>query len=155
MPKAARVKRRSAYFSGAVVRPLRGDASDVKPYSKILSRGVIGSLKDLDGRSEQGRLVRQLEAELIAHIGGDPDIKQRLLIERIIKARWQLHLLDEKLFQGGWTDLDTRTYTGLSTSYREALRDLGPKSGLAESRVPHLGELVTNHKLGSIDGKKR
>jgi hypothetical protein len=55
-----------------------------------LHRGAIGSLGKLDGRSAEGRVVRQLEAELTEHVGGSPSVAQKLLIERIIKMRWQL-----------------------------------------------------------------
>ena len=44
--------------------------------------------------------MRQLEAELLAHLGGNPTIGQRLLIERICKMRLQLATFDEKIAAG-------------------------------------------------------
>ena len=69
-------------------------------------------------------MVRHLEAELIAHIGGSPTIAQRLLIERVIKMRLQLDGLDAKLMKSGWTAHDTRTYGGLANAYRLTIREL-------------------------------
>jgi len=60
---------------------LDGDRSQVvRPYSRIVDRGAICSLGGPDGRA-QGRMVRHLEADLIAHIGGELTIVQKLLIE--------------------------------------------------------------------------
>jgi hypothetical protein len=54
----------------------------VGPYSQTLRRGAIG--KSIDGRSEIGRYVRDLEGQLIAHCGGAPTITQQLLIIRVL-----------------------------------------------------------------------
>jgi hypothetical protein len=47
------------------------------PYSRRLQRGVIGGLREIDGRSAEGRFARHLEAELTAHVGGNPTIVQK------------------------------------------------------------------------------
>src|SRR5687767_5090242 len=101
------------------------NSNKVGPYSKLLRRGAIGKLAD--GRSALGRLIRHLEAELVAHVGGSPTITQRLLIERLIKTRIQLDLLDEKLARGEWTGNDSRTYGGLLNAMRLTARELGLK----------------------------
>ena len=93
------------------------------PYSRVLRRGAIGA--SLDGRSTMGRFVRDLEKQLIEHVGGNPSITQRLLIERMIKVRIQLDLLDEKLASGEWTAHDSRTYGGLLNAYRLTAREIG------------------------------
>lgn len=89
-------------------------------------------------------MVRQLEAELVQHVGGSPSIAQRLLIERIIKIRWQLELFETKLAEGSWTAHDSRTYGGLSNAFRLAIRELGVKP--AKGRPPSLDEVVTAFK---------
>ncbi len=53
------------------------------------------------GSTALGRFIRNLEAELVAHVGGHPSITQRLLIDRIIKLRLQLDRLDERLDADG------------------------------------------------------
>jgi hypothetical protein len=93
------------------------------PYSRRLQRGAIGDL--FDGRSAEGRFVRHLEAELIRHLGGNPPITARLLIDRLIKIRLQLDLLDAKLAKGQWTAHDGRTYGGLLNAFRLTARELG------------------------------
>jgi hypothetical protein len=95
------------------------------PHSRAFHRGAIGD--SIDGRSALGRLVRHLEAELTAHVGGAPNITQKLLIERIIKLRLRLDAFEAKLAEGtGWTAHDDRTYGGCQNAYRLALRELGP-----------------------------
>jgi hypothetical protein len=51
-------------------------------------------------RPTEGRYLRDLEAQLIAHCGGAPSITQRLLIKRLIRTTMQLHVLDAKLLAG-------------------------------------------------------
>jgi hypothetical protein len=131
------------------VSPGLDDArSQVRPYSRILDRGAIGSLGRLDGRSVQGRLVRHLEAELVAHIGGNPTIAQRLLIERIIKMRLQLDALDMKLMNGGWTAHDTRTYGGLANAYRLTIRMIDNMRS-RKGKAPSLEEVIELHRKSS------
>lgn len=43
----------------------------IKPYSSS------DSLRKLDGRSKEARLLRKVRAELTAHIGGRPTITQK------------------------------------------------------------------------------
>jgi hypothetical protein len=100
------------------------------PYSKRLRRGAVG---DLDGRSTQGRHLRDLEAQLARHAGGpnaalgDLPITTRLLIGRICLTHLQLSALDDKLAAGeAWTDLDSRTANGLANRLRLLLRELKP-----------------------------
>jgi hypothetical protein len=116
----------------------------VRPYSSILHRGAIGSLAGLDGRSARGRFVRQLELQLIEHLGGSPSVPQRLLIERVIKMKLQIDALEERLAEGSWTPHDARTYGGLSNAFRLAVRELGVKP--AKARAPSLDEVVTAFK---------
>jgi hypothetical protein len=112
----------------------------IGPYSRVFQRGVIADT--VDGRSREGRLMRHLEAALTAHVGGSPSIVQRLLIERMVKVRMQLDLLDEKLTQGEWTPHDSRTYGGLLNAYRLTARELGLKATVAEK--PSLAELLAH-----------
>jgi hypothetical protein len=93
------------------------------PYSAVLRRGVIG--ETIDGRSTVGRLARDLEAQLVRHVGGQPSITQRLLIERIVKIKLQLDAFDTKLASGEWTPHDQRTFNALLNANRLACRELG------------------------------
>jgi hypothetical protein len=95
----------------------------------------------MDGRTEIGRFVRNLEAELIAHIGGAPSITQKLMIDRIIRTKLQLDSLDEKLAAGTFTPHDQRTYGALLNAHRLGLRELGKP---AAAKVPTLAEHLAN-----------
>jgi acyl-CoA thioesterase len=53
---------------------------------------------------------------------------QKLLIDRMIKIRMQLDLLDERLTRGEWSPRDSRTYGGLVHAQRLTARELGLKS---------------------------
>jgi hypothetical protein len=98
------------------------DRRKLGPYSRVLRRGVIGT-SAIDGRSREGRYLRDLEAQLIAHSGGAPSITQRLLIERVTRTTVQLNKLDKKLLAGdSWTDHDSRTHGGLINRQRLLLR---------------------------------
>jgi hypothetical protein len=106
------------------------NSPNLGPYSRQLRRGAIGKLAD--GRSSLGQYIRHLEAELVAHVGGKPTITERILIERLIKIRVQLDLLDEKLARGDWTANDQRTYGGLLNALRLTAREIGLKPATAK-----------------------
>ena len=97
------------------------------PYSRKLTRGAIADA--FDGRSVQGRFIRDLERQLIQHIGGSPSITQKLLITRIIRLHMRLDLFEEKLTNepDKWSSHDDRVYGGIQSAYRLALRELGFK----------------------------
>lgn len=107
------------------------------PYSRRLRRGAVGDL--CDGRSALGRFIRDLESQLVAHVGGAPSIAERLIIERVIRLRLQLDALDTKLAAGDWTPHDGRTYGGILNAYRLCLRELGLKA--PEPKPPSLDEI--------------
>jgi hypothetical protein len=110
-------------MSAPCPQPGRKVRKALGPYSRVLRRGVIADY--IDGRSTLGRFIRDLERQLTQHVGGDPSITQKLLIERLIKIRVQLDLLDKKLARGEWTHLDGRTYAALLNAHRLTARELG------------------------------
>jgi hypothetical protein len=95
------------------------------PYSKVLRRGAIRD--NVDGRSTEGRFIRDMEAQLIAHVGGNPSFVQRLLFDRLIRVRLQLDALERKMGDG-WTDKDSRTYGALLNQFRLTAREIGIKA---------------------------
>ena len=129
----SRVPKRSA----AVTR------SFVAPYSRRLHRGALGEL--LDGRTVEGRYVRELELELTKHLGGHLSIPQKLLVDRVIKLLLQLQAFDAKILAGQWTDLDRRTYGALLNHFRLALRELGLK-GTAQAKAIDLATYLDQHR---------
>jgi hypothetical protein len=97
------------------------------PYSRMLRHGALG--KGIDGSSVLGRFIRDLEAQLVAHVGGrrlsDLSIAQQLMINRVVKTEVQIRAFDEKIASGTWTDLDARTFSGLLSRQRMLLVTLG------------------------------
>ncbi len=95
----------------------------VFPYSRP------AALAKLDGRTKEGRLVRDTRAAMTAHIGGAPSATQRALIERAVQLTLRIATMDRKFAQTGeQTELDSRTYLAWSASLSRVLRDLGMKS---------------------------
>ena len=68
--------------------------ASIDPYSRMIDRGSLGH--GISGRSREGKLLRRVEKELVAQVGGAPSFAQRLLIRRIARAVLRLELLDEK-----------------------------------------------------------
>ena len=117
--------------------------SKLKPHSRSLARGVIGDA--IDGRSAEGRFLRACEAELTAHVGGEPSFTQKLLIRRAARAMLKLEMLDTKMASGTWTDHDARTFGGLNNALRLALRELGMRKEAATPRNPLASHFARPH----------
>ena len=123
-PKPGRYLARKSLCNRFEIAPaLARNHPKLDPYSRTLRRGAIAD--SVDGRSALGRFIRDLEAQLIAHVGGSPTITQKLLIERAVKLRVQLDMLDTKLAMGSWTPHDSRTYGGMLNAFRLVCRELG------------------------------
>jgi hypothetical protein len=97
----------------------------VGPHCRAFREGAKGDR--IDGRSREGKLLRKVEAELVAQIGGQPSFAQTLLIRRIARATLQLELLDEKMMAGAFTAYDGRIQGGLQNAVRLMLREIGVK----------------------------
>src|ERR1700686_337783 len=59
-----------------------------------------GSLWKLDGRTKEAMLMRRVRAELLAHIGGNPTVTQRLLIDRAAILTLKAAQIDLKILAG-------------------------------------------------------
>jgi hypothetical protein len=106
----------------------------IGPYCLALTRGTVGDR--IDGRSREGKFLRRVEAELVAHVGGSPSFAQSLLIRRAARSMLQLELLDAKMSSGSWTAHDARTQGGLNNAVRLTLRELGIKPPKVERVSP-------------------
>jgi hypothetical protein len=81
----------------------------------------------LDGRTKEALHLQAVRAELAAHVGGDPDAVQRMLIERLAIVSLRLALYDQKFTEGKpVTEHDSRVYASLHGHYQRMLRQLGP-----------------------------
>ena len=112
------------------------------PYSQRLEAGVASLI---DGNTAEGNFARQLEVELVAHVGGSPTITQRLLIDRTVSIMLKLERFDAKLDDSGWTAHDTRTYGGLNNALRLMLRALDAGKP-PKARAPSLAEVIARDR---------
>lgn len=94
----------------------------VGPYSRP------GALASVDRRTKPARLLKQITAELTAHIGGAPTAAERVLIGRLAMLSLQCAQLDERVLAGGvMTEHDSRTFLAWSNSLERGLHRLGLK----------------------------
>jgi hypothetical protein len=94
------------------------------PHSRDLQRGAIGTL--IDGRSPEGRFLRQIEHQLTEHCGGNPTATQRMLIARAARLALMIELQDKKTFaEGGISERSERSYLVWVNAHRRLLAQLG------------------------------
>jgi len=81
--------------------------------------------------------MRQIEAELTAHLGGADrvSVAQRILIERLAVDLLRLELLDGKAATGEMSEHDGRIAHALRNSVRLALATLGMDAAPARTRT--------------------
>ena len=84
------------------------------------------SLVQLDKRSREYRLMRQVRKDLTAHIGGSPNAAQRMLIERAVILSLRVAMLDRQIVEGEiLTTLDNNQYLAWSNSLVRTIARLG------------------------------
>jgi hypothetical protein len=90
-----------------------------------------------DRRTREGRLLRQMRQALFAHLGGEARLTppQRVLIERACMLQLRVATLDEKIVDGTFTDLDSRTYLAFSNTLRRTMLALGVDAAAADKPV--------------------
>jgi hypothetical protein len=80
----------------------------------------------VDGRSREARALRRFRAQLIAHVGGNPNVAQEALIQSICQLRLRLLALDQSFARlGTMTETESRHYRGWTSTYHAVLRDIG------------------------------
>ena len=93
-----------------------------------------------------GRYLRQVRAELLEHLGGQPSATQRRLVERICWLSLRCAQLDTKIASGvGLSEHDSRTYLAWSNSLTRGLREVGHKGAKAAPRS------LADHLAASAD----
>jgi len=101
------------------------------------------ALSRIDGRSRNYRFFRACRTRLIAHVGGNPNPVERLLIERAAS----LSLLEADMFQHGGSDAEDGRHSALLQRLCRVLGMLGVVGG-----VNHAGSL---HERIGLKGKHR
>jgi hypothetical protein len=117
------------------VKLMPGIAPKIQPYSRP------NRLAKLDGRTKESHLVHETRAELLAHVGANPSVVQRALIEQLVQIKLRLAVMDRKFCEtGAQTDLDSRTYLAWANTYGRMLHRLG----LQPSRQPTIHEVLAS-----------
>ena len=70
--------------------------------------------------------MRKVRAELTAHVGGFPDAVQRALIERCCWLSLRIALMDRKLTEGTFTQIDSNVYLAWVGSLNRTISRLRP-----------------------------
>jgi hypothetical protein len=106
----------------------------ISPYSKRLGRGILAGIP-LDGRTLEGKFAKQIERDLLEHIGHEANAIERLMIRQCVRIQLQLDHLNAKLTMGDFTDHDRRVFGALNNAFRLALKELNSSS---EPRRKHV-----------------
>lgn len=102
------------------------DAEEAKITTTNAARHRKARPKKLDGRTKEGRLLRDTRADLVAHCGGQPSATQKALIERAALLTLHVARLDrEALAGGGFSEATARQYLAWSNSLGRTLASLG------------------------------
>ena len=95
----------------------------------------------LDGRLAEAKLMREVQAELTAHIGGNPTVTQRMLIERAATLTLRIRLLDRlTLSDAGLSEKNAREAVCWENALRRTLTTLGMKA--AADRAPSIKDFI-------------
>jgi hypothetical protein len=100
------------------------------PFSRAFRKGAI------DQRSRATARHHMTE-----HMGGNPTIAQRVLIDRIAWLMLHCHLLDQRVVSGtAWGENDRKCYLAFSNSLVRSLREIGFEA--SAGREPTLAEVL-------------
>jgi len=104
-----------------------GCAHPISPYARIepKSRGQRRGIVRVDGRTKEGRLLKNTRAGLLEHLGPDATIPQKALIERIAWLELRSALFDQKQIEGTFTEYDSKQHLALINALRRLYGSLG------------------------------
>lgn len=102
------------------------------------------SLRNIDERTAEGKLMRAVRDDLVRHMGGAPSYPEQLLIQAIAMKAVRLSHFAQKLLAGDAERTDER-FLAFSNSLRLDLALLGMKAPRAE--LPSLAQY--------LDGKSK
>ena len=111
-------------------------------YSRAIDRGAVGGV--IDGRSREGRFLRRYEKQLLEHVGNNPSVTQRCLIQRAARLALHLELMDERSLAGDhvFTTHDHLHYVSWSNSLARHLGRLGLEP--AAAKAPSLADYLAS-----------
>ena len=102
---------------------------ELGPYSRAHTLRVI------DGRRAEAKLMKAVRDELTQHIGGKPTVTQKMLIDRAATLTLRIRLLDRlTLSDAGLSEKNAREAVCWENALRRTLTTLGMKG--ATDRTP-------------------
>jgi hypothetical protein len=126
----------------------RGNGNKISEVSMTMRLNYV-----VDGRTQSGRLMKQLRTDLVAHVGGRPNAVQRALIERAARLNAHLEALDRKLDDGEeLTPDEDKRYVSWHGALVRVLSRLGIKDGRpigAPIEGPSLSEYLASKATAS------
>jgi hypothetical protein len=112
------------------------------PYSRVHTLRVI------DGRRAEAKLMKAVRDELTQHIGGTATISQRMLIDRAATLSLRLRLLDRlTLSDAGLSEKNAREAVCWENALRRTLTTLGMKA--AAQPPPSLQDYLASKRSSS------
>jgi hypothetical protein len=95
----------------------------IEPKAHGQRRGIV----KCDGRSPEGRILKNARRTLLEHIGGHEVATpvQKSLIERAAMLELRAAMLDQKVIAGTFTDYDGKTYNAVINSLTRVYKVLG------------------------------
>ena len=115
---------------------------------KIGAHSRPHTLAKVDGRTREAAILSRVRADLTEHMGGNPNIVQKMLIERCAWLAVRLALLDKKIERGeGFTQIDSNTYLAWHNSLvrtldRLVIDDKRSRNGSRSSLSTVMAELT-------------
>jgi len=92
-----------------------------EPKGRGQRRGIV----KCDGRSPEGRILKNARLALLEFIGPDATPIQKSLIERAAMLELRAAMLDAKIVAGTFTEYDGKTYNAIVNSIARVYRTLG------------------------------
>ena len=115
------------------------------------------TLANLDRRTKEAHFVEAVRAELFAHVGGNPSVIERALIERAAWLSLRCSILDEKIRTSNFNQHDNNFVLAWNNALTRTLTRLGLKGpaqppGLALDA--HIAKLRDRRSHHASDGEE-
>jgi hypothetical protein len=106
----------------------------LEPKAHGQRRGIV----KCDGRSPEGRILKNARKTLLEHVGGYEVATpvQKSLIERAAMLELRAAMLDQKIIDGTFTEYDSKVYNAIINSITRVYKVLG--IGRLEPKFSHL-----------------
>jgi hypothetical protein len=102
----------------------------------------VRSLGWVDARTRAGRIIKRFRQDLIAHVGGEPDVVQRAMIEQCCFMQLRLELMHQKIAENRFTEYDSKVHAACANSLNRALLKLGYQENVELARKRAERDLV-------------